>query len=91
MGRARQGSRWYGYRHDTVPKEKHLMYMFCCIIAVTNYSKSCTLHLDGKGKTGDLTVSLDGMDVNMTQFPKKNTSRRSTDANGKKIIEKPFT
>jgi hypothetical protein len=41
------------------------------------------LKLWGKGKTGEITLALDGMNVNMTKFPKKNQSRHSqAQANG---------
>lgn len=47
---------------------------------LSSYSKTCTLHVEGKGKTGELAVSLDGMDIDMARFPKKNT--RSSTSNG---------
>lgn len=48
-----------------------------------NVTKSTELTLEGKGKTGEITLALDGMNVNMTKFPKKNQSRHSqAQANG---------
>lgn len=40
-------------------------------------TKSTELTLEGKGKTGEITLTLHGMNVNMTKFPKKNQSRHS--------------
>ncbi|KAL5022685.1 hypothetical protein ScPMuIL_001840 [Solemya velum] len=43
-----------------------------------NISRSFSLHVDGKGKTGELNISLNGMEVNMTKFPAKRTPSRRT-------------
>lgn len=42
-----------------------------------NVTKAIELTLEGKGKTGEINLTLDGMNVNMTQFPKRNQSRHS--------------
>lgn len=42
-----------------------------------NITKSTEITLEGKGKTGEITIGLNGMNVNMTKFPKKNLSRQS--------------
>jgi hypothetical protein len=36
------------------------------------------ISVEGKGKTGVLTVCLDGLNVTMSRFPKKPASRAST-------------
>lgn len=40
-------------------------------------TKSTELTLEGKGKTGEISLTLHGMNVNMTKFPKKNHSRNA--------------
>lgn len=38
---------------------------------------------EGKGKTGEVNIEFDGMEVNMTRFPRRNVSRNSqAQANG---------
>jgi hypothetical protein len=55
-------------------------------VVVNSFSKSFELHLDGKGKTGDLAVTLTGIEVNMSRFPKRNQSRHTSTANGKAAL-----
>jgi len=58
-------------------------WLFVFLFSVENVTKSIELTLEGKGKTGEITLALDGMNVNMTKFPKKNQSRHSqAQANG---------
>ncbi|XP_061162801.1 E3 ubiquitin-protein ligase Su(dx)-like [Saccostrea echinata] len=46
---------------------------------LSNITKSFEIKLDGKGKTGEVSLSFNGMEVNMTRFPKRN-ERRQTNA-----------
>ncbi|KAJ8313203.1 hypothetical protein KUTeg_009244 [Tegillarca granosa] len=48
---------------------------------VKKLTKTVEVSLENKGKTGEVTFTMDGMEVNMTRFPKKNTGR-ITQANG---------
>lgn len=50
-----------------------------------NVTKAIELTLEGKGKTGEINLTLDGMNVNMTQFPKRNQSRHSQSSSNGKI------
>ncbi|KAK3589293.1 hypothetical protein CHS0354_026945 [Potamilus streckersoni] len=43
----------------------------------SNLTKTYTLAADGKGKTGDLVITLDGMTVNLAKFPKKTTNHQA--------------
>lgn len=56
----------------TVSSNKHNF------ISVSNTVKKVDISVEGKGKTGVLTVSFDGLNVNMSRFPKKPASRAST-------------
>ncbi|XP_022340734.2 E3 ubiquitin-protein ligase Su(dx)-like isoform X2 [Crassostrea virginica] len=44
---------------------------------LNNLSKTFELQLDTKGKTGEIYLTFNGMDVNMTRFPKRNERRQT--------------
>lgn len=52
---------------------------------VNDLTKSFEIKLDAKGKTGEVSLSFNGMDVNMTRFPKRNERRQT---NGKWIVQR---
>lgn len=60
-------------------------------LLVSSLSKKFEVTVEGKGKTGEISVCLDGLNVNMSRFPKKSASRAST-SNGKcKVFGKTST
>ncbi|XP_041375572.1 NEDD4-like E3 ubiquitin-protein ligase WWP1 [Gigantopelta aegis] len=46
-----------------------------------NTKKTFDLKLDGKGKSGDVTIVLNGMEVNMKNFPSKNSTPKMANGN----------
>jgi len=45
---------------------------------LADHKKVVPLTVEGKGRTGELNLCFDGLNVNMARFPKKSTSRNST-------------
>ncbi|BFZ13158.1 hypothetical protein BsWGS_16197 [Bradybaena similaris] len=56
-----------------------------------NYTMTVDLKAEGKNKAGDLTLVLDGLDINMRQYPRrvKNGPRRSSLPNGSSTTASP--
>lgn len=44
---------------------------------LNDLTKSFEIKLDAKGKTGEVSLTFNGMDVNMTRFPKRNERRQT--------------
>ena len=55
--------------------------VFSSFFTVNNTKKTFELKLDGKGKSGDVTIVLNGMEVNLKNFPAK-TGKCFINSNG---------
>lgn len=49
---------------------------------LTDVNKTLPLNVEGKGRSGELMINLDGLIINMARYPKKANSRASSTSNG---------